>query len=185
MPGPSDIVQIIGPVSRSNAAISGDEEAAEEEDDDDDDRFEIACAAHLTWGGRSIYLNCLYYSSSATLFADIGECAEKTAKMADEPDGVSSVGITMQNIIFSAEERAVDEMVEGGEDVRDDNGNPFLVLHVNRGLGASARLYCKKISNSRNALRDGFFESLGLDKRRRDGRCGGCCRTKESEDGCT
>ena len=156
MPGPSDIVQIIGPVSRSNAAISGDEEAAEEEDDDDD-RFEIACAAHLTWGGRSIYLNCLYYSSSATLFADSGECVDKTAKMADEPDRVSSVGITMQNIIFSAEERAVDEMVEGGEDVRDDNGNPFLVLHVNRGLGASARLYCKKIPNSRNAVRDGFF----------------------------
>lgn len=32
-----------------------------------------------------------------------------------------------------------------GEDKRDDNGIPFLVLHVQEGLGGSARLYCKKV----------------------------------------
>lgn len=165
-------------MSRSNAAICGDGEAAEEEDDDD--CFEIPCAAHLTWGGRSIYLNCLYYSSSATLFADIGDCSDKTAKMADEAYRVSSVGITMQDAIFS-EKETEEEIVEGGEDVRDDNGNPFLVLHVNRGLGASARLYCKRLPSSQNGLTDGFLQELGLDKRWRDGRYGGCCRTVEIE----
>lgn len=100
--------------------------------------------------------------------------------MADEAYRVSSVGITMQDAIFSEEERE-EEIVEGGEDVRDDNGNPFLVLHVNRGLGAAARLYCKKLPSSQNGLTNGFFEELGLDKRWRDGRYGGCCRTMKIE----
>ena len=32
-----------------------------------------------------------------------------------------------------------------GEDKRDDNGIPFLVLHVKEGLCGSARLYCKRV----------------------------------------
>ena len=176
MPRPSDLVQIRGPVFRGDSAVFDDEEAAaavaaeEEAEEEEEGVFEIPCAAHLTRGDRSIHLNCLYYSSSATLFTDNRECADETVKMADETDRVSSVGITMQDVIFCAEESGDNkETVEGeGEDVRDDNGNAFLVLHVNRGLGASARLYCKKIPNSRNGLMDGFVESLGLYKWRRE-----------------
>lgn len=32
-----------------------------------------------------------------------------------------------------------------GEDGRDDNGIPFLVLRVRDGRGGEARLYCKKV----------------------------------------
>ena len=32
-----------------------------------------------------------------------------------------------------------------GEDKRDDNGVPFLVLHVKGGRWGEARLYCKRV----------------------------------------
>lgn len=156
-PSPSDIIQIIGPVSRVNTPISDDEEAAE------DDGFGVPCAAHLSWGNKSIHLTCLYYPS-ASLFMDFGGCIDETANAADEAERVRSVSVTMQDVIFGKEETG-GEVVED-EDVRDDDGNPFMVLHVNEGLGASgsARLYCKKVPDRQNGLTDGIVESLGLEK---------------------
>ena len=151
IPSPSDLVQIIGAVPRGHATESDDEAAAA---DEEDDAFEIPCAAHLTWGASSIYLTCLYYPS-ASRFTVPGECAH----MADKTDSVKSVGITMQDTIFREEERE-DEVAE---DMRDDNGNPFMVLHVNKGIAGSARLYCKKITASRNGLMEKVGEKLGLD----------------------
>ena len=75
---------------------------------------------------------------------------------------MKSVGVTMQDAIFSEEETG-GEMVED-EDMRDDGGNPFMVLHVNKGLGGSVRLYCKKVTDSQNRLTDRIGEILGLDK---------------------
>ncbi len=149
---PSDLVQIMGAVSRGHATKSDDEAAAA---DEEDDAFEIPCAAHLAWGASSIYLTCLYYPS-ASHFTASGECAH----MADKADSVKSVGITMQDTIIRKEERE-DEIAE---DMRDDNGNPFMVLHVNKGIAGSARLYCKKITASRNGLMDKVGEKFCLDK---------------------
>ena len=157
MPSPSDLVQITGPVSWHDTTISDDEKAAAEEDD----RLEIPCAAHVTWGDRSIHLNCLYHLSAA-LFTDVGECTDATPNMTNKADPVNSVGITMQNAILSGKGKG-GEMTED-EDTRDDNGNPFMVLHVNKGLGASARLYCKKVPYGQMSLTGGFAENLAATK---------------------
>ncbi|CAD6566040.1 MAG: hypothetical protein ASARMPREDX12_007516 [Alectoria sarmentosa] len=154
-PNPSDLIQIIGPVSGASTPVPDNEEAAE------DDGFEIQCAARLTWGDKSIYLTCLYYPS-ASLFMGFRGCADKTVNAVDEAEPVKSVGVTMQDAIFS-EEETEGEMVED-EDMRDDGGNPFMVLHVNKGLGGSVRLYCKKVTDSQNRLTERVGEILGLDK---------------------
>lgn len=156
-PRSSDAVQITGPVSKNSTDIYDDEEAAAKEDGNDG--FEIPCSAHLTWGDRSIDLECRYYPSFS-LFTDVGECADKTADMADEADRVKSVSLTMQDAIFSEKKREHDEIVND-EDMRDDHGNPFLVLHVNRGVCGSTRLYCKKVTDSQNCLMDGVGD-LGM-----------------------
>ena len=148
-PSPSDLVQIVGPVSKGDGTISDDEEAATEVDDG----IEVPCEAHLTWGERWISLTCLY-DSSAALFTRVAGCADGAGNVADEAGGVKSVAITMQDAIFR-EEEAEDEMVED-EDMRDDNGNPFMVLHVNRGLDGSTRLYCKKVTDGQNGRSDGL-----------------------------
>ena len=128
---------------------------------EEDDGFVIPCAAHLTWGDRSIHVTCSYYPS-ASLFLNSEECAYETLGLVDKPDDVKSVGVTMQEAIFPKEE-SQGEMGEDG-DMRDDNGNAFMILHVNKGLNGSARLYCKKVTNSQNGLSDGVGESSGLDK---------------------
>ena len=158
MPSPSDCVQITGPVSRGSTAVSDAEEAAVEEEEDG---FRIPCAARLSWGGRSVSLECLYHSPAA-IFTDAGECADETAIMADKEDRVNGVSITMQDAIFG-KGKTEDETVEE-QDMRDDNGNPFMVLHVNNWLGRSARLYCKKISHSQIGLMNDLNESLDLEK---------------------
>ena len=86
------------------------------------------------------------YHPSAGLITDVGKCADETDRIADEADRVNSVGITMQDVLSSKRENQ-DEMEED-EDMRDDNGNPFMVLHVNQRLGGSARLYCKKVPHA-------------------------------------
>ena len=154
-PNPSDLIQIIGPMSGGSTPVPDNEEAAE------DDGLEIPCAARLTWGDKSIYLTCLYYPS-ASLFTGFRGCADNTVDAADEAEPVKSVGVTMQDAIFSEEETG-GEMVED-EDMRDDGGNPFMVLHVNKGLGGSARLYCKKVTDSQNRLTDRVGEILRLVK---------------------
>ena len=142
MPSPSDFVQITGPVSRGSDAVSD----AEEEEEEEEDGFRIPCAAHFSWGDWSVSLSCLYHSPTA-IFTDAGECADARVDVADRANGVS---ITMQDAIFS-QGKTEDETV-GEEDMRDDNGNPFMVLHVNNWLGRSARLYCKKVSHSQIGL---------------------------------
>lgn len=130
--------------------------------------FEIPCAAHLTWGDRSVHLECLYHAPAAH-FTVAGKCADETADVADKADRVNSVGITMQDAIVRKEGKG-DKGLEN-DDMRDDNGNPFMVLHVNKGLGGSARLYCKKVLHSQIGLTDGFGEGLAVEKeRRRTGR---------------
>lgn len=156
-PKPSDLIQIIGPVSGGNTPKADDEDAAAAENDG----FVIPCAARLNWDGKSIHLKCLYYPS-ASIFTGFGECADETANAADEAERAQSVSVTMQDAI-SREDETGGEMVED-ENVRDDDGNPFMVLHVNRGLAGSARLYCKKVMHSHNGLTDGVGEILGLDK---------------------
>ena len=155
MPSPSDFVQITGPVSKGSTAISDAEEEEEE------DSFRIPCAAHLSCGDRSVSLECLYHSPAA-IFTDVGQCADETVHVADEADRVNGVSITMQDAIFS-QGKTEDETVEE-EDMRDDNGNPFMVLHVNDWLGKSARLYCKKVSHSQTGLTEDLSESLDLEK---------------------
>lgn len=86
--------------------------------------------------------------------------------MADKADRVNSVGITMQDAIVVSGGGKGDQLMEN-DDMRDDNGNPFMVLHVNRGLGGSARLYCKKVPRSQIGLVDGFREGLAVKKERR------------------
>ena len=158
MPSPSDFVQITGPVSRGSTVVSDAEVAAAEEEEDG---FRIPCAAHLSWGDRSVSLECLYHSPAA-IFTHARKCADETVNVADEADWVNGVSITMQDAIFS-QGKTEDETVEG-EDMRDDNGNPFMVLHVNNWLGRSARLYCKKVSHSQIGLTDDLGESLDLEK---------------------
>ena len=163
MPSHSDFVQITGPVSRGSA-VSDAEEAAveeeEEEEEEEEDGFRIPCAARLSWGDRSVSLECLYHSPAA-IFTDAGVCADETVIMADKADRVNGVSITMQDAIFG-KGKTEDETVEE-EDMRDDNGNPFMVLHVNNWLGRSARLYCKKVSHSQISLMDDLNESLDLE----------------------
>ena len=156
MPSPSDFVQITGPVSRGSTAVSDAEEAAVEEDG-----FRIPCAAHLFWSDRSVSLECLYHSPAA-IFTDAGECADEMVNVADKAGRVNGVSITMQDAIFG-KGKTEDETLEG-QDVRDDNGNPFMVLHVNNWLGRSARLYCKKVSHCQIGLTDDLSESLDLEK---------------------
>ena len=156
MPSPSDFVQITGPVARGSTAVADVEEAAAEEEEEEDG-FRIPCAAHLSWGDRSVSLECLYHSPAA-IFTRARKCADETV---NEMDGVNGVSITMQNAIFS-QGRTVDETAEE-EDMRDDNGNPFMVLHVNNWLGRSARLYCKKVSHSQIGLMDDLGENLDLE----------------------
>ena len=146
MPSPSDFVQITGPVSR---AVSDAEEAAAAEEEEEEDGLRIRCAAHFSWGDWSVSLSCLYHSPTA-IFTDAGECADATVNAADKADRANGVSITMQDAIFS-QEKTADETV-GEEDMRDDNGNPFMVLHVNNWLGRSARLYCKKVFHSQIGL---------------------------------
>ena len=154
MPNPSDFVQITGPVSRGST-----EEAAVGEEEED--RFRIPCAAHLSWGDRSISLECLYHSPAA-IFTNAGECADETVNEADKADRANGVSITMQDAIFR-KGKTEDETVEE-EDMRDDNGNPFMVLHVNNWLGKSARLYCKKVCDSQIGLTDDLSDSLELEQ---------------------
>lgn len=144
--------------------------AAAAAEGNDDKGFEmIPCAAHLTWGDRSVYLECLYHSSAA-LFTVAGKCADETADVVADrrADRVSSVGITMQDaiVVVGGGGKGNEEGLEN-DDVRDDNGNPFMVLHVNKGLGGSARLYCKKVPHSQIGLMDGFGEGLAVGKERR------------------
>ena len=173
LPSPSDRVQITGPVVSSTGSKPAkcneggkvevdvvEARARQGKRDDDDDSFdddEIPCAAHLTWGERSIHLRCSFYPS-VSHFTDSGGRADDEMVVvgwADDEeeeadDEVRSVGITMQDAIFPGEdEMAVDEDEDEDEDVRDDNGNAFMILHVNNGLaGVSARLYCKKVTKS-------------------------------------
>ena len=158
MPSPSDFVQITGPVSRGSIAISDAEEVVVE---GEEDHFRIPCVAHLSWGDWSVSLECLYQSPAA-IFTDAGECADETANVADKVDRANGVSITMQEAIFR-QGKMEDETVEE-EDMRDDNGNPFMVLHVKNWLGRSARLYCKKVSHSQIGLTDDLSESLELEK---------------------
>lgn len=159
-PKPSDLIQITGSLAGVNTPISDGEDAAAEEDP-----VEIPCEARLTWGKISIHLTCLYYPS-APLFTDFGECKDETVDGADEAERLKSVSVTMQSAICSGEEMG-GEMAED-EDVRDDDGNPLLVLHVNEGLDGSARLYCKKVTDGQNGLTDAVGESLGLGKNDED-----------------
>ena len=166
MPSPSDFVQITGPVSRGSTVVSDAEVAAaeeEEEEEEEKDGFRIPCAVHLSWGDRSVSLECLYHSPAA-IFTHAKKCADETVNMATEADWVNGVSITMQDAIFS-QGKTEDETVEG-EDMRDDNGNPFMVLHVNvnNWPGRSARLYCKKVSHSQIDLTDDLGESPDLEK---------------------
>ena len=165
MPSPSDRVQITGPVgSRGGNAAKCNEGGIVEVDvesgqrqGEGDDGFEIPCAARLTWGDRSIHLRCSYYPS-VSLFTDPrGRADDETVVVwaddddddDDEADEVRSVGITMQDAIFPEEDDEDEMAVDQDEDVRDDNGNAFMILHVNKGLaGVSARLYCKKVTKS-------------------------------------
>ena len=160
MPSPSDFVQITGPVARGSTAVADAQEAAAEEEEEEDG-FQIPCAAHLSWGDRSVSLECLYHSPAA-IFTRARECADETVNVADKMDGVNGVSITMQNAIFS-QGKTEDETAEE-EDMRDDNGNPFMVLHVSNWLGRSARLYCKKVSHCQIGLTDDLGESLGLER---------------------
>lgn len=155
-PNSSALVQIIGPVPKGNTSVCDNEEAAAEEVG-----FEIPCAARVTWHDRSIRLKCLYYPS-VSLFTGFEEYADETVNAAGDAECVKSVSVTMQDTIFG-EEGTGNKMVKD-VDMRDDNGNPFMVLHVNKGLAGSARLYCKKLTDSQNSLADGVDESLGLDK---------------------
>lgn len=156
MPSPSDFVRITGPISRGSTAISDAKEAAVEEDED---RFRIPCTAHLSWGNRSVSLECLYHSPAA-IFTDVGECTDEIVNVADKADRVNGVSITMQDAIFSQGKTEGEKV--GEEDMRDDNGNPFMVMHVNNWLGRSARLYCKKVPHSQTGLTDDLSESLDL-----------------------
>ena len=146
-PSPSDLVQITGPVFKRNTTVSHAEETAAEAEDG----FQIPCAAHLTWDDRSVSLKCLYHSSAGIL-TDVGDCADETVDKANEADRVNSVAITMQDAIFC--KGKLGNVTVKEEDMRDDNGNPFMVLHVNIGLGRSVRLYCKKVSYRQICLTD-------------------------------
>lgn len=170
-PRPSDLVQITGPVATTAVCDGGGGGGGGAAAEGNDEGFGIPCAAHLSWGDRSVHLECLYHSPAA-LFTVAGKCADETADAADGADRVDSVGITMQDAIVVSGGGEGDEGVEDDDDdVRDDNGNPFMVLHVNRGLGGSARLYCKKVPQSRIGLTAGSGESLAVGKeRRRTGR---------------
>lgn len=134
--------------------MSGDEDA-------EDDNYGISCLFHLAWGDNSVRLTCLYYPSSS-LFTDFGRCIDETANAVDEAGHVRSVNVTMQDTVFNMIETG-GEMTED-EDVRDDDGNPFLVLHVNEGLAESTRLYCKRVTDRQNGLTDKVVEYLGREK---------------------
>ena len=164
-PSPSDFVQITGPISKGDTAASAAETATakEEEEKEQEDEFRIPCAAHLSWGDRSVSLECLYHSPAA-IFTHARERADGTVNVAaGQADRVKGVSITMQDAIF-AHGRTGDETVEGEEDMRDDNGNPFMVLHVKNWLGRSARLYCKKVCRGQIGPRDDRSESLDLER---------------------
>ena len=156
---PSDLVHIKGPLSEGNTSICDFEEEAE------DNGFKIPCVA---WRDRLIHLTCLY-NPSASIFTDFGGYADETVNTADEAEPIKSLTVKMQKAIFG-EESTGEKRVED-EDMRDDGGNPFMVLHVNKGfIGVnkgfigSARLYCKKFADSQDGLTDGVDENLGLDK---------------------
>ena len=90
----------------------------------EDENFEIPCAAYLVWGDRSIKLTCLYYPSFS-LFTDFRECE----------DGEGIVGAMTED-----------------QDMEDDNGTPFLVLHAKAGLCGPARLYGKRVVHRREEI---------------------------------
>ncbi|CAF9930232.1 hypothetical protein IMSHALPRED_008123 [Imshaugia aleurites] len=130
-PSPTDHIQITCRVPRDKPQEPDDDEEACEDEDS-----AIPCAACLVWGGRSINLTCLYLPA-ALLFTDFEGCRDETANGTDRRDRVESLGFGLET--------------GGGtvldEDMRDDNGTPFLVLHVIGELHGSARLYCKRVLN--------------------------------------
>ncbi len=135
-PFPTDHIQIAGPISRDSNHISNNEAASE------DDDFEIPCSAYLVWGDRSINLTCLHYPS-ASLFIDFRECEDETANATDRANRAESVGFSMRDARVCGEDIAGAMTVD--EDMRDDNGTPFLVLHVDVELCGAARLYGKRV----------------------------------------
>ncbi len=137
-PFPTDHIQITGPISRDDNHIS-DNEAALEDDD-----FGISCAAYLVWGDRSINLTCVYFPS-ASLFIDFRECEDETTNATARADCAESVGVSMRDARVCGEDIVGAMTVD--EDMRDDNGTPFLVLHVNVELHGAARLYGKRVED--------------------------------------
>ena len=135
-PFPTDHIQITGPISRGNNHKS-DNEAASEYDD-----FEISCTAYLLWGDGSINLTCLHYPS-ASLFIEFRECEDETANLTGRADRAESVDVSMRDAKVCGEDIVGAMTVD--EDMRDDNGTPFLVLHVNVEFYGAARLYGKRV----------------------------------------
>lgn len=142
-PTPKDLVHFFGPVLGGNKYTSNDEATLES------DGSKILCAGRVVWGDRLIYLECLYHPSTS-LFTDVESWEDETVSAKDRADRVETVGVSMQNAVCRGEQTG--RVLTADEDVRDDNGSSFLVIHVNKGLSGSTRLYCKRMMKRRGGL---------------------------------